>query len=97
MTNNSSSLIDHIYSSEKDNLSKVHVCQIGSSDHFAVFCNRKINANLKKNSHKSISYRFFKHFDKIDILHYLQLVPWCNIDAFENKDDILEACVRIFH
>ena len=28
VTNNSSSLFDHIYSNDEDNLSKVHVCQI---------------------------------------------------------------------
>ena len=76
VTNNSSSIIDHIYSSDEDNLSKVHVCQTGISDHFAVFCNRNINANLKKNSHKSITYRSFKHLDEIEFLHDLQLVPW---------------------
>ena len=96
VTNNSTSLIDHIYPGDEENLSKVHVCQIGISDHFAVFCNRKINASLKKNSHKSIKYRSFKHFDEINFLHDLQLVPWSNIDEFENMDDKLEAWYAFF-
>ena len=88
MTNNSSFLIDHIYSSDGDNLSKAHVSQIGISDHFAVFC--------KENSHNSITYRSFKHFDEIKCLHDLQFVPWSNIDEFENIDDILEAWYAFF-
>ena len=89
VTNNSSSLIGQIYSSDEDN-------QTGISVHFAVFCNRKINASLKKNSHKSITYRSFKHFDKIEFLHDLQLVLWSNINEFENIDDILEAWYVFF-
>ena len=96
VTNNSSCLIDHIYLSDEDNLSKVHVCPAGISYHFAMFCNRKINASLKKNSHKSITYRSFKHFDETEFLHHLQLVPWRNIDEFENIDDILEAWYAFF-
>ena len=36
VTTNTSTLIDHIYSSHEDKLSKVSVCKIGISDHFAV-------------------------------------------------------------
>ena len=81
-TNNSISLIDHNYSSNADNLSKVHVSQIGISDHFAVFCSSKINACWKMNLHKSITYKpfmlwivYFNHFDDTEFLHDLQLVP----------------------
>ena len=65
VTINTSTLIDHIYSSHEDNLSKVSVCKIGISDHFAVVCNRKLNSSYKNNSHKSITYRSFKRLKKI--------------------------------
>ena len=42
VSNTSSYLIDHIFSSDEDNLSQVHVCQTGISDHFAVFGNKII-------------------------------------------------------
>ena len=96
VTNNSSCLIDYIYLSDEDNLSKVHVCPVGISNHFAMFCSRKINASLKHNSHKSITYRSFKHFDETEFLHDLQLIPWRNINEFENIDDILEAWYAFF-
>ena len=51
---------------------------------------------MKKNSYKSITYRSFKHFDEIEFLHDLQLVPRSNINEFENIYDILEAWYAFF-
>ena len=53
VTDTSSTLIDHLYSSNKENLSNVHVAELGISDHYAIFCNRKVNFSFKKNSHLS--------------------------------------------
>ena len=91
VTNNTSTLTDHIYSTNEDNLSKVCVCQIGISDHFAVFCNRKINSTFKSNSHKSITYRLFKHFAETNLLSDLALLPWDDIEGLENIDEVLDA------
>ena len=39
----------YLYSSNEKNLSNVHVAELGISDHYAIFCNRKVNFSLKKN------------------------------------------------
>ena len=96
VTNNTSTLIDHIYSTNEDNLSKVCVCQIGISDHFAVFCNRKINSTFKSNSHKSITYRSFKHFAETNFLNDLVLLPWDDIEGLGNIDEVLAAWYSLF-
>ena len=60
VTSTTSTLIDHIYTSNEENILDTHVSQIGLSDHYAIFCCRKINFSLKSSSHKSIKYRSFK-------------------------------------
>ena len=64
VTDTSSTLIDHRYSSIEENLRNVHMAEFGISDHYAIFCNRKVNFSFKMNSHKSIKYRSLKHFDE---------------------------------
>ena len=43
VTDASSTLIDHLYSGNKGNLSNVHVAELGISDHYAISCNMKVN------------------------------------------------------
>ena len=42
VTETSSTLIDHINTNCDENISRVHVCKIAISDHYAVFGNRKL-------------------------------------------------------
>ena len=76
VTETTSTLIDHIYSSNEENISSVRVARLGISDHFAILCCRKTNFSLKGNAHKSIKYRSFKSFDENAFLHDLSAVPW---------------------
>ena len=96
VTNSTSTLIDHISTSNEENISEAHVAQLGVSDHYAIFCNRKINCILKRNSHKSIKYRSFKSFDEIAFLNYLLAVPWSEIEMFNDIDESLEAWYSLF-
>ena len=96
VTNATSTLIDHIYTSNEENISEAHVAQLGVSDHYAIFCNRKINCILKRNSHKSIKYRSFKNFDEIAFLNDLLAVPWSEIEMFNDIDESLEAWYSLF-
>ena len=96
VTNSTSTLIDHIYTSNEENISEAHVAQLGVSDHYAIFCNRKIDCILKRNSHKSIKYRSFKSFDEIAFLNDLLAVPWSEIEMFNDIDESLEAWYSLF-
>ena len=96
VTTNTSTLIDHIYCSHEDNLSKLSVCKIGISDHFAVVCNRKLNSSYKNNSNKSITYRSFKRFEENIFLNELAVLPWDSIERYANIGDALEAWYSLF-
>ena len=89
-------MIDHIYVSNEENVSRASVSKIGISDHCAVFCNRKINSCFKKKSHKSITYRSFKHFNENDFLNDLMLVDWSVLESIDYVDTMLETWYSLF-
>ena len=51
--NSSSSIIDHILTNSQDRISQSGVIETTFSDHFSIFCTRKITRN-KPNKHKTI-------------------------------------------
>ena len=75
VTNSTSTLIDHVYTSMEDNINTVNVLKSTISDHYAIFGNCKISACPFKHSHQTITYRSFKHFDESIFLHELKQVP----------------------
>ena len=64
VTKPSRTLIYHIYTNYDKNISRVHVCHLKISDHYAVFGSRKLNSHVRKNKHNTITYRSFKQFDE---------------------------------
>ena len=96
VTSTTSALINHIYTSNEENVLNAHVSQIGLSDHYTTFCCRKINFSLKSSSHQSIKYRSFKSFDENAFLQDLSVVPWSEIDLPEDADDMLDAWYSFF-
>ena len=89
VTNTSQTLIDHIYTNTEENIQRVHVERLCLSDHYGVFCNRKSQSNISKNSHQIITYRSFRNFEENRFLNYLYSVPWEIIEQFDNLDDIV--------
>ena len=53
-TNNTKTLIDHIYCNTPSNIASISVLKIGISDHYPIFLNHKINFNAPKTEHISI-------------------------------------------
>ena len=75
VNNSTSTLIDHIYTSDEVNVLDVLVAPIGLSEHYAIFFCRKINFSLKSNSHKSIKHHSFESFNENGFLNDLSAVP----------------------
>lgn len=96
VTPNTSTLIDHIYSNIEGNITKVNVFKSAISDHYAIFANRKINAPVNKHSHKTITYRSFKHFNEHTFLHELNQVPWEVIENFDDVNEMLSVWNTMF-
>lgn len=96
ITMNSSTLIDHIYSNNEDNISSVRVSELSISDHYAVFCNRKVSGSYKNKCHKTITYRSFKHFNENDFLADLMSIDWDVLETLDDVDDIVDKWYTLF-
>ena len=88
VTNDSQTLIDHIYSNCPENVNSLDIPKIGLSDHFPVFFTRKMHVQPPKRKHYTISYRSFKTFDESKFVDDLKLVPWDTIKLFDDTHDI---------
>ncbi len=84
-TTSSSTLIDHIATTNKLNVVESGVRHIGLSDHYLIYMVRKFNGSLHK-QHKSILTRSMKNFDETQFLNDLLSVDWKSIVS--NTDDI---------
>ena len=62
VTITTSTLIDHIATSCKDNVLEAGVHKIALSDHYLIFCMRKLNAS-NASGHKTIRTRNMKKFN----------------------------------
>ena len=97
VTNDTRTLIDHIYSNCPENVNSLNIPNIGLSDHFPIFLTRKMHVQPPKTNHYTISYRSFKNFDEAKFIEDLQSVPWDTIKLFEDTDDVMEAWLDLFH
>ena len=78
----SRSLLDHVYVSQKDNVSTSGTLPISISDHLPVFVNWTTRSNFSNsNEHKYIDYRSLKNFSAEQFEADLKNIPW-NIFIF---------------
>ena len=97
VTDQSATLIDHIYSNTHANILTIAVPHLGLSDHFPVFVSRKTNGSCDvKNTHYTISYRSFKNFDENKFIDDLKSTPWDIIKVFDDVNDIVETWSNLF-
>lgn len=64
VTQHTSSVIDHLYSSHPEHISDCFVPSYSISDHFPICFSRKINNKINKSCHTTTTYRNFKTFDE---------------------------------
>ena len=96
VTNDTRTLIDHIYSNCPENVNSLNIPNVGLSDHFPIFLTRKMHVQPPKTNHYTISYRSFKNFDEAAFIEDLQFVPWDTVKLFEDTDDVMEAWLDLF-
>ena len=75
VTNNSSSLIDHIYTNNTDKISQSGVIESGISDHFITFCTRKTFKDTV-GKHTRIKIRSMKNYTKDIFVKNLKTKNW---------------------
>ena len=80
VTKSSATLIDHIYTNNKQRVSKVKVVESGISDHSVIFCHWSIKLPKQNpRGHTTITFRLFKNFNETNFLRNLSLLPFANV------------------
>ena len=64
VTHSSSTIIDHVCTSNPENITETFVLYFAISDHFPVCLSRKVNAKISKPENITTSYSCFKKFDE---------------------------------
>ena len=82
VTNNSATIIDHVYVSHPENIIKCCTSSISLSDHFPVCFTRKINHKVPKHKHITTIYRCFKKFNETSFISELTT----DLDTFDTDN-----------
>ena len=92
VTANSSTIIDHIATSDPRNVVESGVLQTGISDHYVVYVVRKYFGSLKA-QHKMITTRQMKNFDQELFFKDLTSVDW---QAIVSDSECLDDSVNLW-
>ena len=96
VTEDTHTLIDHIYVSHPGNVKACKESTIALSDHSPVCFVRHLRANYDtKHGHTTIKYRSYKNFYEKPFLSYLAVVPWSVIEQFDDIDDALDTWEKL--
>ena len=92
VTKSSATLIDHIYTNNKQQVSKVKVVESGISDHSVIFCHWSIKLPKQNpRGHTTITFRSFKNFNERSILFDLSLLPFANVCDHSDPEEALSV------
>ena len=96
-TDISSTLIDHIYTSNDHIISEICVPTSGISDHFPIFCTvRPKRQRLLKNKHDTFYFRNFKRFNEQDFINDLLRAPFESVLSITDPSYALNLWADIF-
>ncbi|MCG8046530.1 MAG: reverse transcriptase domain-containing protein [Candidatus Thiodiazotropha endolucinida] len=86
VTESSSSIIDHAYSSDLANITECFVPPYAISDHFPICFTRKVNQKIPKTKHIKSSHRCFNTFNETDFLYDLRF----DLSNLQNNTDTID-------
>ena len=95
VTQNTNSIIDHLYCSNPDYIFDCFVPKYSISDHFSICFTRKFNSKVKRSCHISTTYRYFKSPNEETFLADLsEDFSWYSVSESDIETD-LSACYDI--
>ena len=100
ITSSSSTLIDHIFQSDKnspDKISCAGVSHVSISDHSLIYAYRKLSIDRPTKDHSSVNYRSFKNFDPAKFRHDIENQNWAYVGEFEDLDEMWHVWKAIFN
>ena len=95
ITKDSSTLIDHIYTSDSFGNQQSGVLPLGCSDHHLVYTVR-CGSRKQCETHSTIKYRKFKDVDLSELAADMDRAPWSCIEIFDDVDDAWSAFKDLF-
>ena len=96
VTTLTSTLIDHIYTTDVHLVLRTWVPEIGISDHFPILCSLQSKIKRKKREHTYLSYRSFKNFDPKTFLCDLQQLPFHEVLNYTDPNNALQHWYSLF-
>ena len=99
VTPHSSTLIDHIWSTDSQHIHQACVVSSGISDHHLVLIVRR-HTNItqhQKQKHAQVSYKSYKRFNSETYLHDLEQTDWSNIYNVTDPEKAWNNFVQIFN
>ena len=93
ITNQTSSLIDHIYTNTRDVIIDHQVPTYTISDHLPVCCTRYTGKMAKHHGHDMITYRSYKHFSEEKFLSDISMIDF---RVIESQYDVNRS-LSLFH
>ena len=98
VTENTSTILDHVLTNSHDRVSQSGVIDIGLSDHQLIYCTRKI-VRPKVHEHNYITIRSMKNYSQDIFLNALREVNFPNYSQFDNineaYDDFIDKTKRV--
>ena len=79
LTDTSSTLIDHIVCNNKSKICQSGILSIGLSDHFAIYCTRKVLKSQIGRSHNVIKIRSLRNYGVEVLLETLSSADWSTV------------------
>ena len=96
ITENSCTLIDHIYTNRPENFHEVEVPVLAISDHYPVCVTRRATSMKSVKRHCTIQYRDFKHFNEQAFLLDLAHSDLYLVESIEDPTAALSKFYEIF-
>ena len=91
----SNPILDHVYCTNLNDIRSLVTVNVGTSDRLPLLLIFK-RLKFKKNSHTTIQYRNFKHFEEDSFIEDLKSVPRHVINAESSSNDILHVWSSLF-
>jgi len=94
---NSSTLIDHVFTNIPGNIIELNIPSYALSDHFPVAITRKCHHNIATKPYNNyIMYRSVKHFSDTEYLTDLSYQHWSLLTACVDPDECTNLFIEIF-
>lgn len=96
ITENTTTLLDVIYTNHPDRIVCSGVSHVGISDHSLVYAYRKLSINPPNKGHSKITYRKFKNFNSDTFRADIATQDWSSLDSYNDPNVMWDKWKEVF-